>query len=259
MLKKIIVIIVFIFSSHSFGWGQIGHRIVGEIAQDHINSKTQQIITSLIGRRSLADISNWADFIKSDPSWRKANAWHYATIKDGHSFKDHKTPKKGDVIWAIGHFCKVLSDKKAAKEDRVKALKFMTHFVGDIHQPLHVGNGTDRGGNNVKITWFKKETNLHRVWDELLIKMQNYSYTEYVKYLYRSYNKNTKQWKKSPISKWVADSMSVREDVYDIVKNKKKYKKYGEYLYNYKNLKHLDKALLKAGIRLSGTLERCLK
>lgn len=259
MLKIILVTASFIFSTHSFGWGQIGHRIVGEIAQKHINSKTQKNVTALIGRRSLADVATWPDFIKSDPSWRKANAWHYATIKDGKSFDDHKSPKNGDVVWAIDHFCKVLSDKKAVKEDRVEALKFMAHFVGDIHQPLHVGNGTDRGGNDVKINWFNEETNLHRVWDELLIKMQNYSYTEYVKYLYRGYNKNVKQWKKAPIGEWVEESISVRADVYDIVKNKQNYKKYGEYLYNYKNLEHLNKALFRAGIRLAGTLERCLK
>ena len=207
----------------------------------------------------MADVANWADFIKSDPTWRKANPWHYVTIKDGQTYATSEKAKEGDVVWAIGNFCSVLGNKKSKAQDREEALKFLVHFVGDIHQPLHVGNGTDRGGNDVELKWFKEDVNLHQVWDDHLIKMQDYSYTEYSKFLNHPVKAEIAKWKKSGVDEWIKDSMAQRESVYDIVKNSKEYAKYGEYKYNYNNIGHLNNDLFKAGVRLAATVEKCLK
>ena len=68
-------------------------------------------------------------------------------------------------------------------EEKKIALKFMVHLIQDLHQPLHVGNGKDRGVHSVKVKWFGEKTNLHSVWDTKLFELQKLSYSEYANYL----------------------------------------------------------------------------
>jgi len=259
-MKQIISITLFfvLFQNQTFAWGPVGHRIVGQVAQKHLTTKTQSKVKELLGYETLAQVSNWPDFIKSDSNWRKASPWHYVSIPDGKTYSASKKNKKGDIVEAIARFTKILKDKKKSKKERAQALKFLVHFVGDIHQPLHVGHKHDKGGNAIKLTWFKKETNLHRIWDVDLISMQKLSYTEYTDFINHASKKEIMRWQKDDIQIWVKESMGLRKQVYDIVANKKEYGKYGEYKYNFKNIKTLNQRLLQAGIRLAGILNSAL-
>lgn len=258
-MKKMTILLLVFIVNQTFAWGPIGHRVVGKIAELHLDAKTAAKVKAILGNESLASVANWADFIKSDPNWRKANPWHYVSIPDGKTYKTIEKNKDGDVVWAIEHFSKVLVDKKATKEQKAEAIKFLVHFVGDIHQPLHVGHVHDRGGNSVKINWFKEETNLHSVWDESLIDMQKLSYSEMVEFINHPSKEDVKKWKSEGIEEWMKESIALRDSVYDIVKNKDQYKKYGEYLYNYKNIENLNRRMLQAGVRLAALLEKNLK
>ncbi|MCH2534692.1 MAG: S1/P1 nuclease [Bdellovibrionales bacterium] len=257
-IKLITILVIALVPGAIHAWSQIGHRVVGQIAENHLNKESLKKAKKLLGHESLAEASSWADFIKSETKWKKANPWHYVTISEGKSYKDMKKNKDGDVVWAINHYCKQLKNKKSSKKDKTEALKFLIHFVGDVHQPLHVGTGHDRGGNEVKIEWFGETTNLHRVWDDLLIKMQDYSYTEYTKWIDHASKKDIKKWRADTIETWLQEAMAMRQDVYDIIKNKDKYKSHGEYKYNHKNIKNLNKSLLKAGLRLAAKIDECL-
>ena len=141
-------LLLFMFS-YLLGWGNTGHRIVGKVAEDYLTEKAKQNIISLIGHHDLAMLSNWADEIKSDPNWRHANDWHYATIPDGEDYKSGK--HRGKIIEKVQEFSEVLLENRSLKLEKQNALKFLIHFIGDIHQPLHIGNGNDRGGNSVKV------------------------------------------------------------------------------------------------------------
>ena len=121
-------------------------------------------------------MSNWADEIKSDPNWEIANDWHWCTIPDGKLYEKDK--HSGKAVEKVNDFISVLKNKKSTKEDRQIALKFLIHLIGDLHQPMHVGNGIDRGGNDIKLKWFNAPTNLHRIWDSDLINLQELSYSE---------------------------------------------------------------------------------
>ena len=154
----------FITVQFVFGWGKTGHRIVGEIAENYLTKNSKLQIKKLIGHHNLSRISNWADEIKSDPKWDHAYDWHYCTIPDGEDYEKGK--HKGQAVEKVFDFTKTLKDKKSTKEDKIIALKFLVHLIGDLHQPLHVGNGKDRGGNDVKVKWFGEATNLHNVWDK---------------------------------------------------------------------------------------------
>lgn len=258
MNKQLILLLITLTPLQLLSWGQLGHRVVGQIAENQLDSNSLKQVKKLLSNESLAEASTWADFIKSDPKWKKANPWHYVTVTEGKTYKQMKKNKNGDVVWAINHFCKQLKNESTSKKEKQQALKFLIHFIGDIHQPLHVGIGHDRGGNEIKLEWFSENTNLHRVWDEQLIKMQDYSYTEYTKWIDHASNKDIKKWKSDSIDTWIKEAMALRKDIYDIVKNKTKYKINGEYKYNHKNIKNLNQALLKAGHRLAAKIEDCL-
>ena len=242
---------LFMFS-YALGWGNTGHRIVGKIAEDHLTDKAKQEITSLMGHHDLALLSYWADEIKSDPKWKHAGDWHYATIPDGEEYIPGK--HKGKAIEKVKEFSEVLKNKSASKIEKQNALKFLVHFIGDIHQPLHVGNGKDRGGNNIKVKWFNEPTKLHAVWDTKMIDGQNLSYTEYANFLLTGVDISIiKKWKKDDVITYSHESRDYRKKCYDYENDNLGYK------YIHKNKPLLEKRLLQGGIRLAGKLNRIFK
>lgn len=258
-MRNFLVLALAMVTTSAMAWGPIGHRVVGKVAELHMDSETKAKVAEILGTQTLASVANWADFIKSNPDWRKANPWHYVSIPDGKNYNSIEKNKDGDVVWAINHFSAVLKDKKATKEQKAEAIKFLVHFVGDIHQPLHVGHAHDRGGNSVKVEWFHSESNLHEVWDEKLLDMQKLSYTEMVEFINHPTKQEVITWQKDGMDTWIKESMDLRTQVYDIDKNKDKYKKYGEYLYNYNNIQAVNKRMLQAGVRLAALLRENLK
>ncbi len=155
-----------------FGWGPDGHRIIGDIATKYLTEKTKAAVKELLGEQSLADASNWADEIRKDSSFDWAKPLHYINVPHGVAKVDESRDCKNDqcVTAAIKKYEAVLRDKDATHDAKVQALKFLAHFVGDVHQPLHVSFEDDRGGNDVKVTWLGQSGwNLHRVWDTGLI------------------------------------------------------------------------------------------
>ena len=175
-----ILIIYTLLSSFVLGWGKTGHRITGKIAETYLTKNAKTQIKKLMGHHDLSRMSNWADEIKSDPDWKIANDWHWCTIPDGESYKKDKY--SGKAVEKVNEFINVLKNKRSKKEDKQIALKFLVHLIGDLHQPMHVGNGKDRGGNDIKLKWFNAPTNLHRIWDSDLINLQELSYSEYSDY-----------------------------------------------------------------------------
>jgi hypothetical protein len=175
-MRKIplILAIVALISSLSFGWGREGHRIIAKVAEDHLNETTKVMIQSLIGNNHLYSISNWADDIRREH--RDTGPWHYVNIPLGSTYDASRDcpPPKGCVVHKIGEFLKVLTDKKASREQRAEALKFIVHFVGDIHQPLHAAKEAE-GGNDIHVRFLSSDRcgpydcNLHGVWDTSMI------------------------------------------------------------------------------------------
>ena len=232
----------------SYGWGQNGHRVTGQIAWNHLSKKAQRQIDKLLGGQSMAMVSNFMDEIKSEPAYDSLGPWHYCTIPEGTKYTE--APEEGDVIEALNNYIRLLKSRNLAREDEAFALKCLIHLVGDIHQPLHVGNGDDSGGNRVDVTYFWQSSNLHRVWDSGIIDQQNLSYTEYVDWIDTASKQEIAQWQGDNIMKWVAESMSYRSQIYDLPQSKKI-----NYRYNYEHISTVNLRLLQAGIRLAGVLE----
>src|SRR5262245_38647264 len=184
----LVVLLVMACGPQSLAWGPTGHRVVAEIAQRHLRPAAREHVTRLLGGRSLADVVNWPDELRFDPRFDKYKLLHFATVPDGvKSYRDSRKDKCGDLVVAIDALSnflrtgsrdalfgvKALTDKsdgtgKGACNPRETdpitpdtALRLLAHFIGDLHEPLHIG-GTDLGGNRVHVNWLNRwQSNLH--------------------------------------------------------------------------------------------------
>ncbi len=217
-LLALSVLVACLLPSTAYAWGKTGHRVTGEIAQEHLSSKAQKKIKRILGVEDLAEASAWADFMRSsnDEFWTKeAGPYHYVTIPKGKTYDEVDAPATGDAITALAKFKSILQDDNASLEDKQLALRFTVHIIGDLHQPLHAGNGTDKGGNDFKMTFFWEQTNLHRVWDTGLIDQEDLSYTEMSKWLSRKISKeDVKTWSVIDPVVWVTESAEIRDTIY---------------------------------------------
>lgn len=235
-------------------WGQVGHRTVGYIADSMLSKKAQKNVRRVLGSETLAEVSTWMDEIKSDKSYRYASPWHYCTIPDGMTYETAPKQEGGDVVWAIEKMIKELKAGNLSPEDEAKDLKFLVHLVGDVHQPLHVGNGEDRGGNDVKVEWFRDKTNLHSVWDSRMIDGKQLSYYELADWVNHASKTEVKEWQAATVRDWAMESMSVRKQVYDIPEDGKL-----SYRYSYHNFDLVKQRILQAGVRLAGVINEIYK
>ena len=155
---------------NAHGWGADGHRLVAEAADSQLTVSARAEVARLLALEpgaTLASISTWADEARS-PS---TASWHYVNFpRDaGCSYSADRMCIEGlCVVGAIERQVAVLASK-APDEARLKALKYVVHFVADVHQPLHAGFADDRGGNSYQLQAYGRGTNLHALWDSGLI------------------------------------------------------------------------------------------
>ena len=202
--------------SPAFAWGKTGHRVVAAIADTQLSGLARAHVEQILGPgESLDEAANWPDEMRSAPGefWqRTATPWHYVTL-DGIIY-DH-APPEGDAFEALGRFKKTLQDPNASRADKQLALRFVVHLVGDLHQPLHVGKCCDKGGSDVKVTFFGKPTNLHVVWDSQLVDDEQLSFSELAAKLERHISpQDVVNWWDSNPRDWISESAVIRDSVY---------------------------------------------
>jgi hypothetical protein len=257
LLKHIVVIAIFLYLPvHSVAWGMMGHRIVGEIANSYLTAKARKEIQSILGNESIAMASNWPDFIKSDTSYRYLNPWHYVDVEQGLTYQLLQDSLRADTAVnaynRLEFVVKQLKNKNLPQNDKLMYLRLLIHIVGDVHQPFHVGRKGDRGGNDIKVTWFGEQSNMHRIWDEELIKHQELSYTEYTNAINFATPAQRSEWQKQSMTEWFNESFQISEKLHADVKAGDKL----SYNYNFKHVGTLNQQLLKGGVRLAGLLNQ---
>jgi purine nucleoside permease len=179
----------------AFAWGEEGHSIVAELAQRHLAPKAASRLDDLLGGKSLASLSNWADDYRD--AHEETLGWHFVNIPaaannfdDARDCTEDPVKREGDcIIHAISREIAVLSDAGRPRNERLTALKFLVHFIGDLHQPLHAV-GDFNGYNQFDVCYFSGPsrndclpTKLHTVWDTGLIRSLYYNWGAYVDYL----------------------------------------------------------------------------
>jgi hypothetical protein len=241
--------------SPALAWGKTGHRVVAQIADARLTPRTRQAVKSILGVETLAEAANWPDTMKSDPSpfWqRQASPWHYVTVPAGKTYADVGAPPEGDAVTALTRFSATLRDPRTALAERQAALRFVVHIVGDLHQPLHTGNGTDRGGNDRKVTFFGRATNLHTVWDSALVDDEQLSFTELSTWLAaRVTPAAARDWASTDPRVWIAESAALRDRIYPAAGQDTL-----SYAYVYENTPRMELQLERGGVRLAAYLNQ---
>jgi len=249
----------------ALAWGKTGHRVVAAIADTQLSGLARAHVREILGgAESLDEAANWPDEMRSAPGdfWQKtATHWHYVTLNG--IIYDH-APPEGDALKALDHFRSVLRDPNASLADKQLALRFIVHLVGDLHQPLHVGKCCDKGGNDVKVSWFGKPTNLHAIWDSQLVDEEQLSFTELAAKLGRHIsNQNVLDWWDINPRDWISESGEIRDTLYPpsgpkAAKGRKKSRRPTvpelSYAYVYKFTPLMERRLSQAGVRLAAYL-----
>ncbi|KAF3976455.1 hypothetical protein CMV_000366 [Castanea mollissima] len=166
------------------GWGKEGHYAICKIAEGYLTEDAIAAVKELLPETAggnLAAVCSWSDEIRHNFRWRWSSALHYIDTpdfecnyeycRDCHDSAGHKNRC---VTGAIYNYTMQLAS--AYQNTNLKlhynlteALMFLSHFMGDVHQPLHVGFTGDEGGNTIVVRWFRRKSNLHHVWDDMII------------------------------------------------------------------------------------------
>ena len=252
--------VMLLVANNALGWGQEGHRVASTIAESHLTMKARERIRQILGPdTSLAAASTWADEIR--PARPKTAPWHYVDIPLNVSAIDpaRDCPNGDCVVAAISHFKELLRDKTSMPEAKNEALKFIVHFIADLHQPLHCADDHDRGGNDVHVTFFGENANLHSVWDTLLIERIDPDPKNYVNRLDADLTDSTiRAFEHGTVEDWALESHAVAQKVvYGALPRRESLDLGPDYLQV--AAQAVDLQLQKAGIRLAFVLNEALQ
>ena len=187
------VLALLVAAPQAGAWGPLGHSVVAELAQRHLSTAAEAEVERLLApehTRSLADVANWADQVQDDPAraalWKQTRGQHYINFRGG-SDCDYVPPRDCRdgrcVVAALQYYVGVLGDRTQSDGARREALKFVVHFVGDVHQPLHAGYRDDKGGNTYQVQFDGKGSNLHKVWDSSMLYSRGLDWQAYAQQL----------------------------------------------------------------------------
>jgi len=246
------VIALFTQNTPAFGWGSKGHDVIAGIAEAHLKKKAKKEVRKLLEGRTMVYYSTWMDNIRSDSAYAYTRTWHYANVDKGKTYETQEKERDGDVITATMLSIKQLNNKHLPDSVRSMYLKLLIHLVADMHCPMHAGRATDRGGNDYPVVWKKEQTNLHRLWDDIIINAaKDWNSIEWA--IYTDISKDNKKRKAIEAGKpldWFNETVVLAKDIYDNTPENQTIPQ--SYIRKYTPV--IEEQFLKAGYRLAGLL-----
>ena len=226
----------------TWAWGPDGHIIVATIADNYLTPVAQEKVAAILGDQKLTDyeVASWPDIIRGDKEYAEKypnnGQWHYIDFDASQHYDENfelKPPTNGqDIVSQIPRWKKVLAAKATEPEQRLDAVRFLTHFVADIHQPMHCAyRYGDMGGNMIPVHSFQGRNysfdadtpmdyapSLHAMWDEYLVK-ELLGTTRPKTYANRLVKEITpdqfRLWSHDEVLKWAIDSYwKARKEAY---------------------------------------------
>jgi nuclease S1 len=224
--RFVLLLVSAVFAAHSaLAWGCKGHQTVALLAERNLTPEARQFVEKLLSenpvdpklkrycggatRDLLADSSTWPDDVRNDA---KNGPWHYIDIPRGapHGPLAPFCGNEGCVTKAIAEQLAILKDKTAAAGKRADALRYIIHFVGDLHMPLHATTNNDEGGNCVPVRYFRRKPhefhnsytpNLHAVWDTAILErdMEGAEPAEFAEFLTQVFSNDIPKWQSAGI------------------------------------------------------------
>ncbi|MGH7511930.1 MAG: S1/P1 nuclease [Gemmatimonadales bacterium] len=237
-------------------WFDLGHRMVARLAELRLAPHTRDAVRDILGGQSLADASVWADDIRQYR--HDADLLHYVNIplRDSVYLPEQDCPNSRCIIAAIETDRRILGNPAATALERAEALRFLVHFLGDLHQPLHVADNSDRGGNRRTVYLLGDSMNLHQAWDGELIKRYRLSDSAYFELLRRQMDAmDVSALERGTVVDWAMEGHRIAvEQVYGPIPRG------GRLGQRYLDASRpvIDHALIAAGVRLAKVLNEAL-
>lgn len=242
-------------------WGYTGHRTIGRITESYLSANAKAAVKDLLGDEDIADAATWADEARKFPELKETANWHFLNLPLGLSYKDFKnmvdTMKQANVYSALIKAEGTLKQKTASKKEKINALKFVLHFVGDIHQPMHVSRAEDKGGNTIQLNYEGKGTNLHSLIDTKLLEHQGLKFDSLALKFNQIPKRKVRRWQKTPIIKWAWESYKISSKLYAEV-DKMETRTIGDDYYK-EHIGMVEERIQQASIRLAGLLNEIYK
>jgi hypothetical protein len=252
LIRKSLLTAIFSLTllTQSFAWGAMGHYIIGKMAEWQMKPKTVKKVEAVLNNESISGVGVWMDNIRSDKNYDYTNTWHWVTTVDG-TYDKALQEEAGDAYEAFLRIKEALKKGGLDPKTERDQLRMLIHILGDLHQPFHVGKPGDRGGNDVKVKFFNRDTNIHAVWDTDMVENKKMGFSDYAAELQKRLTKESiKNYKNSSPSDWLVEAVKLRPAMYDIPEDGKMGY---EYLYKYTHL--VEERLTAAGVRLAQVLE----
>lgn len=160
----------------AFAWGDLGHETIAYIAQDYVKSTTKTFVEDILSIKNssyMASVATWADSYRYTDAGAFSYPYHFIDAEDSPPSScsvdfDRDCGDTGCSVSAITNYTNILLDSSSSDSEKLDAMKFVIHFVGDIHQPLH-DEAIDVGGNDIDVTYDGESTNLHHIWDTEIV------------------------------------------------------------------------------------------
>jgi S1/P1 Nuclease len=250
--------ILFVTAVALISWGVTGHRTIGRIAANHLSPQASAAVRELLGNETLAEASTWADEVRSQPEYRHTGPWHYINLPLGLTYADFEKTVKGmtqeNVYSALLQQEQVLGSTASSTPQKIEALKFIVHFVGDLHQPMHVSRDEDKGGNTIQVNYAGVGTNLHALWDSKLLDHLGLDDQQLASTCDHASAAQVAAWQSDPLIKWIWESYEISSKLYaeiDAMNSRSIDDSYYQ-----AHIQIVEQRIEMAGVRLAGVLNR---
>jgi hypothetical protein len=258
--KFLILAVPLLISGPAQAWGPQGHEIVALIAMAELAPPARKEVARLLGNTAMmVHESNWADEIRDQR--RNTGQWHYVDIPLAAPGYDPRRDCPGEdcVVAQIENDLRVLSNPRASDRVRAEALRFLIHFVADVHQPLHAEDHDDRGGNQVRVMIGRYRANLHRVWDSEVVDALGSDAGSTADAIERSITPaQRRSWSSGTPAQWANEAHAIARDrIYPPLGGRREVRLPRDYPRAQAPVTRL--LLAKAGVRLAFLLNRALK
>lgn len=228
-------------SSRALAWGDRGHEVIGEVAERYLTPAAKQGILDILGPESLAMTATWPDSLRDLKAFDSFKDYHIVNIPTGMTYDSMPASQheERNAVTVLEKFPSLIKNPKTPRSVKMMALRYIVHVVGDVHQPLHVGNGVDFGGNVCYVYWDANDTKvrsdgkagtpLHKIWDGMLIdygtksNLAKHSGAKFYNYLLFADDLiadvgtspvDIKKLQKSTYADWLKESQGLRSSVY---------------------------------------------
>lgn len=258
-MRYLLVLLCAFASNQALAFGELGHKMVCDMAYKLLSPSTSKKVDELMAHHKALNASShfglacsWPDEVRALPTYKHTSVWHYVNIKrNDNEVTSQHCPKEGCVLFAIDAQLEKLSPY-APSPKQLEALLFAGHFIGDLHQPLHAGYAEDLGGNRTAVYVNGKPSNLHGVWDYVMLEHTKYEQSSKQTSLYLDLLNKQKMWQSTSVLDWANESVLLVKLIYQGYKPGMLV----DERYSAEHIHHLEQRLQQAAVRLAYRLEK---